>query len=51
MEVIPLKHFDNWFTVEEIDSMTYAISEYGHWEKVHSYLVVGDKYAALIDTG
>lgn len=51
MEAIPLKHFDNWFTVEEIDSMTYAISEYGHWEKVHSYLVVGDKYAALIDTG
>ncbi|WP_373457772.1 MBL fold metallo-hydrolase [Paenibacillus wynnii] len=31
--------------------MTFAISEYGHWEKVHSYLVIGDEYAALIDTG
>ncbi len=46
-----MKHIDNWFTVEAIDSMTYAISEYGHWENVHSYLVIGDKYAALIDTG
>jgi len=34
-----------------IDSKTFAISEYGHWEKVHSYLVIGDKCAALIDTG
>lgn len=42
---------DDWFTIEEIDPMTFAISEYGHWEKVHSYLVIGDKYAALIDTG
>lgn len=42
---------DNWFTVEEIDSMTFAISEYGDWEKVHSYLVIGDECAALIDTG
>ncbi|MCQ4088391.1 MBL fold metallo-hydrolase [Saccharibacillus sp. JS10] len=41
----------SWFTVEEIDSTTFAISEYGHWEKVHSYLVIGTKYAALIDTG
>lgn len=42
---------DDWFTVEEIDSTTYAISEYGHWERVHSYLLLGDKRAALIDTG
>ena len=51
VEAISLKQIDNWFTVEAIDSMTYAISEYGHWEKVHSYLVIGDKHAALIDTG
>ena len=42
---------DNWFTVEQIDNTTYAISEYGHWEKVHSYLLLGEKTAALIDTG
>ncbi|MGE6260255.1 MBL fold metallo-hydrolase [Heyndrickxia sporothermodurans] len=42
---------DDWFTVEEIDTHTFAISEYGHWEKVHSFLLIGDKKAALIDTG
>lgn len=42
---------DPWFTVEQIDPTTYAISEYGHWEQVHSYLVLGDRSAALIDTG
>lgn len=42
---------DPWFTVEAIDADTFAISEYGHWESVHSYLVVGDSAAALIDTG
>ena len=42
---------DNWFTVEEIDNCTYAISEYKHWEEVHSYLLLGEKYACLIDSG
>jgi glyoxylase-like metal-dependent hydrolase (beta-lactamase superfamily II) len=42
---------DPWFTVEEIDSTTFAISEYGHWEKVHSFLLIGSEKAALIDTG
>ncbi|OZQ74806.1 MBL fold metallo-hydrolase [Paenibacillus odorifer] len=42
---------DRWFTVTEIDPTTYAISEYGHWEKVHSFLLLGQKQAALIDTG
>ena len=27
---------DPWFTVKQIAQNTYAISEYGHWEKVHS---------------
>ncbi len=40
-----------WFTVEMIDDATYAISEYGHWENAHSYLLIGNTYAALIDTG
>lgn len=30
---------------------TFAISEYGHWEKVHSFLLLGETRAALIDTG
>ncbi len=42
---------DVWFTVEEINNETFAISEYGHWEKVHSFLLLGDNRAILIDTG
>ncbi|YCI26309.1 MBL fold metallo-hydrolase [Paenibacillus sp. Z6-24] len=44
-------NLEQWFTIEEIDPMTFVISEYGHWENVHSYLVIGEEYAALIDTG
>lgn len=42
---------DNWFTIEKIDDTTFAISEYGHWERVHSYVLLGTKFALLIDTG
>ena len=42
---------DSWFTVSQIDHTTFAISEYGHWEKVHSYLLIGEEKSALIDTG
>ena len=42
---------DRWFTVEEIDVQTYAISEYQHWEQSHCYLLCGQQRAALIDTG
>ena len=42
---------ENWFTVETIDSDTFAISEYRHWEETHSYLVCGTEQAVLIDTG
>ena len=42
---------NDWFTVEKIDSKTYAISEYKHWEKVHCYLLLGSNRACLIDTG
>ena len=41
----------SWFSVEEIDANTFAISEYEHWEEVHSYLLCGTKKALLIDTG
>lgn len=42
---------DNWFELEKIDSDTYAISEYKHWEETHSYLLCGTSSAILIDTG
>ena len=42
---------NSWFTVEEIDNDTYAISEYQHWEETHCYLLCGEKEAVLIDTG
>ncbi|EON73216.1 MBL fold metallo-hydrolase [Lysinibacillus sphaericus] len=42
---------DTWFTVKEIDKNTFAISEYGHWEKVHSFLLIGEEKSVLIDTG
>ncbi|ERI92427.1 metallo-beta-lactamase domain protein [Clostridiales bacterium oral taxon 876 str. F0540] len=42
---------NNWFSIEKIDEATYSISEYGHYEKMHSYLLIGKDKAALIDTG
>lgn len=42
---------DNWFTIEQIDQDTFAISEYNHWEETHCYLLCGEKRAVLIDTG
>lgn len=41
----------DWFTVEKIDSQTFVISEYKHWEETHCYLLCGQKSAVLIDTG
>lgn len=41
----------NWFTVESIDSDTFSISEYKHWEETHCYLMIGTEKAILIDTG
>jgi glyoxylase-like metal-dependent hydrolase (beta-lactamase superfamily II) len=42
---------NDWFTVETIDESTFAISEYGHWEKPHSYLFKGSEKSVLLDTG
>ena len=41
----------NWFTIEQIDRDTFILSEYRHWEESHSYLLNGDRYSLLIDTG
>lgn len=40
-----------WFTIEKIDEKTFIISEYQHWEQMHSYLIIGDERAILLDTG
>lgn len=42
---------NSWFTIEQIDQDTYAISEYKHWEETHCYLLCGENRAVLIDTG
>ena len=42
---------NDWFTVEEIDTQTYSISEYQHWEETHCYLICRQEKAFLIDTG
>ncbi len=41
----------DWFTVTSIDSQTFVISEYKHWEETHCYLLCGRERAILIDTG
>ena len=40
-----------WFTLDQIDSDTYILSEYRHWEETHCYLLIGANRALLIDTG
>jgi glyoxylase-like metal-dependent hydrolase (beta-lactamase superfamily II) len=48
----PASELENgWFSVEPIDEHTFAISEYGQWMKVHSYLISGEQKAVLVDTG
>lgn len=34
---------DDWYSVTQLSEETFAISEYGHWEEVHSFLIVGDE--------
>ncbi|MDN0034007.1 MBL fold metallo-hydrolase [Oscillibacter valericigenes] len=40
-----------WFTIDQIDEKTHIISEYRHWEETHCYLLEGNDWALLIDTG
>lgn len=42
---------EKWFSINKIDERTYAISEEKHWEKPNCFLLIGNKKAALIDTG
>ncbi len=47
----PIVSLSPWFEIYQINADTYALSEPHHDEEVISYLVVGTKKAALIDTG
>lgn len=40
-----------WFTIDQIDQVTYVLSEYRHWEETHAYLLNGETASLLIDTG
>lgn len=42
---------EKWFTTDKIDTDTYIISEYRHWEETHAYLLNGKGKSLLIDTG
>lgn len=42
---------NDWFTIDRVDSDTYIISEYRHWEETHCYLLNGSTRSLLIDTG
>lgn len=41
----------HWFKSEKIDNKTFVISEYGHYLETHTYLFLGTKRAALVDSG
>lgn len=42
---------NDWFSIDQIDSDTYIISEYRHWEEAHCYLLNGTDKSLLLDTG
>ncbi|MDO5549459.1 MAG: MBL fold metallo-hydrolase [Eubacteriales bacterium] len=42
---------NDWFSIDKIDSNTYSISEYRHWEETHCYLLNGTDRSLLLDTG
>ena len=42
---------NDWFTIDQVDTDMYIISEYRHWEETHCYLLNGSVSSLLIDTG
>lgn len=42
---------NDWFTIKEVFPKIYGLAEFGHFEEVISYLLVGKKKALLFDTG
>lgn len=42
---------NDWFEVYQIEDSVYAIYEPYQWQEVISYLIIGDEFALLFDTG
>ena len=42
---------ENWFLVKRLPNAVYSIQEPHHWQKVISFLILGEERAALFDTG
>ncbi|MEK7079078.1 MAG: MBL fold metallo-hydrolase [Patescibacteria group bacterium] len=45
------QNVNNWFTIVELQRNIWGIAEFGHSEKVISYLFIGNSQALLFDTG
>ncbi len=41
----------NWFSIKKLQQSIWGIGEFGHFQEVISYLIVGNKKALLFDTG
>ncbi len=48
---VSVKTSHGWFDVEQIGQGVWSIAEPGHAEHVHSYLIEGATYVAVLDTG
>jgi hypothetical protein len=42
---------ENWFLVKRLPNDVYSFQEPHHWQKVISFLILGEERAALFDTG
>ncbi len=42
---------ESWFLVKRLPNAVFSIQEPHHWQKVISFLIIGDERAALFDTG
>ena len=50
-EPASVKWYDDYFTIEYIDSNTIAIGEPRYHQQNYSYLIIGEEHAILFDTG